>query len=203
MHRGSSFALVYLVVLWVVAACDTHSVELPIDFVPTAERDYAVDAESEDTLEWEIPVDFEEMVAFLAQDASKVIPVDSSLYLARFGAKAHLAFIRFGTDTTEWHIYSFTDSLKAVNAFYNWLDCFGLSCQSIMVGQDTKIKDRTGQVWVTGSFIAASYLLSGKQSPSPLFWSPLMEDQVPVYHLSWKKNGRLTWWLAEENMDKP
>jgi hypothetical protein len=35
-------------------------------------------------------------------------------------------------------VYTFTDSTKLNNAFYNWLDCFGADCQEVKLMEDIK-----------------------------------------------------------------
>lgn len=39
------------------------------------------------------------------------------------------------------YYYTFSDTLKTKNAFYNWLDCFGKSCAEIKPGQSSEELD--------------------------------------------------------------
>lgn len=40
------------------------------------------------------------------------------------------------TPIAEVFVYTFSDSVKLNNAFYNWLDCFGRDCQSVKLNED-------------------------------------------------------------------
>jgi hypothetical protein len=194
MYRSITFALTLIFAV----ACGTDSSELPDDFIPVAERDYSFNEKQEDELQMDVPDVFKEFVGQLAQDG-QLTPFDSVLYVNRFGPEQRISFIRSTpSDTTEWHVYQFSDSLKTVNAFYNWLDCFGVNCLSLSVGQQAKMKGRAGQVVVTANRIIAVYLLAGKSSLDSLFWDDLLGESVRQYLVSWKKNGKLSWTIAEE-----
>lgn len=39
------------------------------------------------------------------------------------------------------YYYSFSDTLKTKNAFYNWLDCFGSSCESVQLNKNAEELD--------------------------------------------------------------
>jgi hypothetical protein len=36
------------------------------------------------------------------------------------------------------YYYTFSDTLKTKNAFYNWLDCFGKDCQLLKLNEEIK-----------------------------------------------------------------
>ena len=40
------------------------------------------------------------------------------------------------TPRAEFFYYTFNDSIKTKNAFYNWLDCFGVECDMIKLNED-------------------------------------------------------------------
>lgn len=194
MYRSITVALV----IFLVTACGTETTELPQDLIPVAERDYSFKEEQEDELQMDVPDVFKEFVGQLAQDA-QLNPIDSALYVNRFGPEQRISFIRStSSDSTEWHVYQFSDSLKTVNAFYNWLDCFGVNCLSLSIGHEAKMKGRAGQVMVTANRIIAVYFLAGKSSLDSLFWGELLGETPYLYLVSWKKNGKLSWTIAEE-----
>ncbi len=69
--------------------------------------------------------------------------IDTMLFPDRFGA----------TDSEKWYSKTAADSLvfvrwvfqskvKAENALYNWLDCFGATCRSIPMGTDAKFSKK-------------------------------------------------------------
>ncbi len=69
---------------------------------------------------------------------------DTALYVQRFGPTISLTY-RFisGKDSLQIFQMDFTDSLKTMNAFYNWLDCFGVNCTSIRIGGNIRQKWRS------------------------------------------------------------
>ncbi len=75
--------------------------------------------------------------------------LDSLLYLDRFGAKNTDKFIiKTLKDSISLLQFSFSDSTRTKNAFYNWLDCFGTSCASVRVGGKLKIPKRNTWIFV-------------------------------------------------------
>lgn len=194
MYRSSAVALVILL----VTACGTETTEMPQDLIPVAERDYSFQEEQEDELHMDVPDGLTEFVGQLAQDG-QLTSFDSVLYLNRFGPEQRISFIRStSSDSAEWHVYQFSDSLKTINAFYNWLDCFGSDCLSLSIGQQAKMKGRPGQVVVSANRIIAVYFLAGKSSYDSSFWDELLGETHYLYVVSWKKNGKLNWTIAEE-----
>jgi hypothetical protein len=194
MYRSIAVALVILL----VTACGTETTELPQDLIPVAERDYSFQEEQEDELHMDVPDVLKEFVGQLARDG-QLTSFDSVLYLNRFGPEQRISFIRStSSDSAEWHVYQFSDSLKTINAFYNWLDCFGSDCLSLSIGQQAKMKGRPGQVVVTANRIIAVYFLAGKSSYDSSFWDELLGETPYLYMVSWKKNGKLNWTIAEE-----
>ncbi|MBL7898152.1 MAG: hypothetical protein JNJ99_06430, partial [Crocinitomicaceae bacterium] len=39
-------------------------------------------------------------------------------------------------ESASLYYYSFSDTVKTQNAFYNWLDCFGKNCESVQLEKD-------------------------------------------------------------------
>ena len=66
-----------------------------------------------------------------------LIPLDSVFFNDRFTAIKNHKFTLYSNKTatifTQW---VFKDSTETLNAFYNWLDCFGSPCKQVVVGQN-------------------------------------------------------------------
>ena len=66
---------------------------------------------------------------------------DEVLFPERFGPlRTHRFQIASGTDTLRYVSLSFHDSLRVMNSLYNWIDCFGIRCKSVFVGQQSNMQ---------------------------------------------------------------
>mgnify|MGYP006878989421 CR=1 FL=1 len=50
----------------------------------------------------------------------------------------HQELIILDSDSIAFTAWEFSDSLTTINAFYNWLDCFGDNCSEIKIGEEVK-----------------------------------------------------------------
>lgn len=68
----------------------------------------------------------------------------------------------FTKDSIPYHFiaWEFEDSLKTVNAFYNWLDCFGHDCRSLRIEDEVNASKEAFVIWVSDSKI--TYIASNK-----------------------------------------
>lgn len=44
------------------------------------------------------------------------------------------------TDTLNYFKWIYSDSTKVMNAFFNWMDCYGKKCKSIFIGEEKNIQ---------------------------------------------------------------
>lgn len=97
-----------------------------------------------------LPTSYEQLTKFsktwvdsLAFEKAKIFLLDTMLFSDRFGAKkTEKWYYKTEKDSLVFMHWDFKDSIKAQNTFYNWLDCFGPSCKSIMIGQEVKFSKR-------------------------------------------------------------
>jgi len=43
----------------------------------------------------------------------------------------------------QFKMWQFEDSLRTINALYNWLDCFGANCSSVSIGDDINVSPKS------------------------------------------------------------
>lgn len=80
----------------------------------------------------------------LVFEKEKIFLLDTTLFSDRFGAKkTEKWYYKTEKDSLVFMHWEFKDSIKAQNTFYNWMDCFGPSCKSIMIGQEAKFSKRS------------------------------------------------------------
>lgn len=69
--------------------------------------------------------------------------LDTVIFPDRFGASfAEKWYSKSSSDSLVFMRWVFQSAVKAENALYNWLDCFGSKCRSIPPGTDTKFSKR-------------------------------------------------------------
>jgi hypothetical protein len=70
--------------------------------------------------------------------------LDTNLFSDRFGAKKSEKWYYLSEkDSFVFMHWEFKDSIKTQNTFYNWLDCFGSTCKSIVIGQEVKLSKKS------------------------------------------------------------
>lgn len=79
---------------------------------------------------------------------------DTLLFVDRFRPKQTEKWILVDDkDSLNLSTYNFKDSIQTKNAFFNWLDCFGVKRQNLVVGSMLKLKGRNLQILVNSSSI--------------------------------------------------
>ncbi len=103
----------------------------------------------------------------------------------------------FNYDSIPYHFleWTFVDSTQTVNAFYNWLDCFGNDCRSIKINEAVNGCKQAFIVWVSDTNI--TYLESTdpieKRKWEELFfnkkraWNYIIQ-QAPRSKINWLKS---------------
>lgn len=72
-----------------------------------------------------------------------IFPLDSILFSDRFGAKkTEKWYMKTEKDSLVFFHWEFKDSIKTLNTFYNWIDCYGKNCKSIHVGDEVAFSKR-------------------------------------------------------------
>ena len=108
------------------------------------------------------------------------------------------------TDTVLYLKWNYADSMKTMNAFFNWIDCFGKNCRSMFVGEESNFQRNSMQILVNDTsliFIEAVNSIDFKK------WSEYHE--AIGYALDWnyiieqRKRGRAQWFTFEEEKKIP
>ena len=75
----------------------------------------------------------------------------------------------------ELAIWEFEDSLHTVNAFYNWMDCFGEKCKSLRIGESKRMYKGAFQLFVDDTKLI---YVSTNNNMNQLLWSDLFEPEI-------------------------
>lgn len=105
----------------------------------------------------------------------------------------------FELDSVPYHFlrWTYTDSLHTINAFYNWLDCFGNHCKSIRIDENKNGTKNGFLLYVSNKKIAyleSTQTIAKSQWDSTLFslpepakWNYVIK-QSPIGKLQWVKS---------------
>lgn len=143
-------ALLYLSLLILFTRCTDDSQETEIvdmdEVVPTAKGDY--NYEKNDSVNIEVKKD--PFISSLSSQLQMEVEELSSLEKKddwRYSPDR----LKNDSSITKWmmidsteYIYKYwgyEDSLLSINAFYNWMDCFGSNCTSISIGDSVNVSN--------------------------------------------------------------
>lgn len=135
------------------------------DFIPQAEGDYSYE---EDSL-LENQQQFTPFQEKLVNVFPQIKFIENGFLEKRktFFMPNRLGYIKkdesyFKKDSIPFQLieWTFEDSLKTINAFYNWLDCFGPDCKTLQLNEETKATSIGFVLWVSDTKL--SYLASFK-----------------------------------------
>ncbi len=87
--------------------------------------------------------------------------IDTNLLPSRFGPIHEKAFLLNLKDrSNKYYRWTYPDSIKVMNAFYNWMDCFGRNCESIFIGEERRIHKGSMMILVGDSSLI---MIEGEQ----------------------------------------
>jgi hypothetical protein len=90
-------------------------------------------------------------------------------------------------------VWEFEDSIHTVNAFYNWIDCFGKKCNSVRIGESQWIYDGAFQLFVDDSKLI--YVATDNKMNQKL-WDDLFQPTLNKtwnYHLYQPLKRKVQW----------
>src|SRR5688572_21608872 len=131
----------------------------------------------------------------------KAHPLDrfgfSSAMKLNFKHKAGAGTPETGPSSASVYYYTFSDSLKTKNAFYNWLDCFGKDCDAVQLNKkmDKLSADPSITLVYDTTIVAIEYGCADARGT----WKSLQDSLISTfgksykYRLEVKCNGPVEW----------
>ena len=104
------------------------------------------------------------------------------------------------TDTINYWCWSYADSIKTMNAFYNWIDNFGDNGKSIFVGEKINFQELPFIVFVGDSSI--TYIESSSNLPYSKWENYCSNDEKLKdwnYSIEQRKKSIAKWFTYKEN----
>jgi hypothetical protein len=179
----------------------TETVDLE-EFLPKSDKEYNYDEDTVSQVQEHIPDSIELYIQSKITDAhflSKAELSNNKHFPDRldYTKKSYHELI---IDSTlyELVVWEFKDSIHSVNAFYNWMDCFGEKCKSIRIGESKWIYNGAFQLFVDDSKLI--YVASGKELNQKM-WSNLFQPDRKNnwnYHLYQPLKRKVKWFELKE-----
>lgn len=114
-------------------------------------------------------------------EVDSVIWLDNRIFPERFGVDSVQKYRLFQKESySDYYELIFEDSLKTMNAFFNWLDCFGQDCKAFSVGDTRNFQRESMQIWVNDTAIV--YVSSSQKGVDPL-WMTYLKNKG--FELDW------------------
>ena len=138
-------------------------------------------------------------------DDSRWVKWDTVLFPDRFGPESQEKWFAINkTDSLVLLRYTFKDSLRTKNAFFNWIDCFGKRCSSYTVGDNIRIPKRNALLLVGAKellVIEGNKPINEKKVRASLQEDP--EKESWLYLITIPKSGKSTWKRVDKGEEQP
>ena len=177
---------------------ETEVVEMN-EVIPQSERDYSYTDTSDNKIE---PDPFlAQLSAHLNRPLKEFTPIADNYFKGwkyipnRFNPDTTVSS-QFCLDSTlyQFKSWGFKDSILSINAFYNWLDCFGEDCKEIALGDSTYISNYAFLLFQHNENI--SFILSDKTLNLKVWRGFLIRDERETnwnYIVLQQPNGISKW----------
>lgn len=186
-------------VLMVLASCQREEQEVKdlSEILPSSERDYSEESAEElsnadDSSNYFIQ-------SFLANGIliDDLTRLESNAFPDRFNPKLSDRFkLQIESDTIIYERWVYADSASLLNAYFNWLDCFGDDCASFKPGDQISLGKEPMQLLVNDSTMI---LISGDSDMDRWmkYHSTIGFDMNWKYVMEQSRFGRMEWYKYE------
>lgn len=123
-----------------------------------------------------------------------------SVFPDRFGPLKSIQYqLYMENDTLFYSEWVFADSSKVMNAFFNWLDCFGPKCRSFYIGEEARFQFLPMTMRVNDTVLI---YIEGKNKIDFRAWDAFFE--YSDYSVDWnfiieqQKGGKSKWFTAPD-----
>ncbi len=130
---------------------------------------------------------------------------DSLLFPDRFGASSSEKWIlKTEKDSMVLLNYTFKDSLKTKNAFFNWIDCFGPKCTSYSIGDNIRVKGKYAYFLVGEKqlmYLEGLHKMNEKTLRASFYPKPKNENWI--YLVQMTPTGKAVWKRIVKGEEQP
>lgn len=120
---------------------------------------------------------------------------ENAFFPERFNpTKSKKLILKSGIDSTLWYHWTFKDSIKTNNAFYNWLDCFDKNCKSVKLYEKKNLQKDNFILFISDTSIT---YVSSNAMVSKSAWLNYYNNHLGISDwkliIFQKKNGKADW----------
>jgi len=163
----NNYLYFFSIVLFITAACGGKQKDEVIDMkdiTPHSTRNYdSTKTENVETSDYGFNREVADSIGLAIMEIDSVeAPFFVDRFSPRFQNKLYLQLKEGQILYCQW---SFKDSVKTKNAFYNWIDCFGEKCKSIHFGQNVNFQKDNFRLFMNDTsitYISSTLKLSTK-----------------------------------------
>ncbi|PKR81003.1 hypothetical protein CW751_07500 [Brumimicrobium salinarum] len=98
--------------------------------------------------------------------------------------------------------WTFEDSTKTMNAFYNWLDCFGTKCESLRINEIKNVQKNSFVIWVNQQTI---HYIESLKTVNRIDWEKILFENNDLgwyYVIHQAKQGAVYWQTSGQDKAK-
>lgn len=163
----NNYLFFFSIVLLIAAACGGNQKDEVIDMkdiTPHSNRNYdTTETEKVETIDY----NFDRRVAdSIGLQVMEIDSVTEPFFVDRFSPRSQTKlYLQMKEGQLLYCQWSFKDSVKTKNAFYNWIDCFGEKCKSIHFGQNVNFQKDNFRLFMNDTsitYISSALRLSTK-----------------------------------------
>lgn len=173
-------------------AIDVHSI------IPQSERDYDEDTTNEEIIDSNLDV-----INYFASNGvltGDVFELNERLLPNRFGPESTFQYgVVLKEDTIRYFKWSFKDSARVMNAFYNWIDCYGDNCKSFKIGDEKRFQSNTMQIYISDTTLIYIDGATIDYNNWNEFHTLLGYEEDWNYYIEQRINGKARWFTYKEN----
>ena len=163
------------------------------DILPSSDKNY--DDIVNDSIDDHSSVQFES----IGYKASVLDKFERRLFPDRFGPDTSCVYrLTNEKDTIYYHKWLYEDSVKVMNAFYNWIDCFGENCKSMFLGDERNFQKEAMMILVSDTTLL--FIEGGNLNFKSwyTYHNNLGYDQDYNYTIEQRHRGRARWFTFED-----
>ena len=125
----------------------------------------------------------------------KISLLDSKDLPDRFEVKSSQKLVwNLNNDSVNFYHWNFKDSSKTLNAFYNWMDCYGEKCKSIKIGSTINFQKRSFLILVREKDL---FFIDATKKINPETWIKTLNNNIKKpywkYVISQNPRGKAKW----------
>lgn len=163
----NNYLFFFSIVLLIAAACGGKQKDEVIDMkdiTPHSNRNYdSTEIEKVETNDYNFNREVADSIGLVIMEIDSV---EAPFLVDRFSPRSQTKlYLQLKQDKILFCQWSFKDSVKTKNAFYNWIDCYGEKCKSIHFGQNVNFQKDNFRMFMNDTsitYISSALKLSTK-----------------------------------------